>query len=171
MQNQILDLVILDISMPVMNGVEVLRYLKKTGLKSFKILALTLYNEPIVVHQLLELGCDGYMPKNCDADDLIGVVSKVLAGKLSYPKEFDEKIMQLIQLKKIPTQILSVNEVEIIRLLSLGMNSKEIAVALKYTVRSIETKRLRLQKKLRVKSSIELISTAYKMGILKPDSN
>ena len=54
MQNQILDLVILDISMPVMNGVEVLRYLKKTGLKSFKILVLTLYNEPVVVHQLLE---------------------------------------------------------------------------------------------------------------------
>lgn len=111
------------------------------------------------------------MPKNSDADSLIEAINKVLEGEISYPKEFDKEIMQLIQLNKIPTQNLSSNEIEIMRLLSQGRTRKEVAIAMHYTVRTVETKKLRMMKKLRVKTSTELISAAYKMGILKPDLN
>lgn len=163
-----LDLVILDIAMPAMSGLELLHQLQKNNLKDFKIIALTFYNNVAMVHQLLEMGCEGYVSKDSDSNDLIVAVRRVLAGELSYPRELDEKILQLIQHKKIPTFNLSENETKIISLLAQGMGSKEIAVALGYTLRTIETKRRRLQKKLFVKTSGELISVAYKMGILKP---
>jgi DNA-binding NarL/FixJ family response regulator len=161
--------VILDIAMPAMSGFELLHHLKKNSLKTFKVIVLTFYNDPAVVHQVLELGCEGYVSKNSDSDNLINAVKKVLAGELSYPRELDEKMLQLIQLKKIPAFNLSENEIQIIHLLAQGMGSKEIAITLGYTIRTIETKRRRLQKKLFVKTTGELISAAYKMGILKPN--
>jgi DNA-binding NarL/FixJ family response regulator len=97
MKKEAIDLVILDIAMPAMSGFELLHHFQKNSLKTFKVIALTFYNDPAVVHQLLELGCEGYVSKNSNSANLISAVTKVLAGELSYPRELHEKMLQLIQ--------------------------------------------------------------------------
>lgn len=165
-----IDILFLDLSMPIMDGWELLLHFKKVRSRNFKIIVLSLYNDEIAVHYMLELKVDGYLPKNFSAEELIRTIEAVLKNDIYFPEKFDSKIRKLIHSGKLPSLNLSKKEKEIIRLLSEGKTSKEISSSLGYTVRTVETKRHRLEKKLFVKSSTELVSLAFKLGYLQPNN-
>lgn len=72
-----IELVILDLAMPEMDGFEFLEKIRIHRLKTFKTIAFTLYNEPMIVHRLLEFGVEGYVPKNANIDVLIEAIKTV----------------------------------------------------------------------------------------------
>lgn len=166
-----IDILFLDLSMPVMDGWELLLHFKKIRSRNFKIIVLSLYNDEIAIHYMLELKVDGYLPKNFNADELIHAIEQVLNNEIYFPEKFDSKIRKLIHSGRLPSLNISNKEKEIIRLLSEGKTSKEISLSLGYTVRTVETKHHRLEKKLFVKSSTELVSLAFKLGYLQPNGD
>lgn len=161
-----IDILLLDLAMPIMDGFEVITSVKKERLKNFKIIALTNYTDSAIVYRLLEQGVEGYLPKNVDEHFLLNAVNVVQNNGIYYPAEHDEKLKEFISKGNIPNFKLSKNEIEIIKLLAFGKSSKEIAHILGYTVRSVETKRYRLERKMFARSSAELVTKAIKFGIV-----
>lgn len=161
---------LLDLSMQGMDGFELLQYIQKTRTKNFKIIVISIYWGTEVIHNLLKLGVDGYLNKNAPIEKIVKAITVVLQGVLYYP-EYEAEITNLIHKNKIPSVDISDKNLKIIKLLSKGKTSKQIADELGYTVRTVETKRLRLEKKLHAKNTGELISIAYKLGLLKLADN
>lgn len=161
-----IDLMILDISTSVIDGHAILQHLKTNRLR-IKTLILTSYTDSGLIFHLLKQGISGYLPKNSNPTLLLEVVLKVLNGGVYFSAEISEKIQSLIQAGKMPTIKISEKELQIIRLLAEGLTSKEIAARTGYTERTVQTKKLRLEKKLMAKSSAEIVNYAYKLGLLK----
>jgi DNA-binding NarL/FixJ family response regulator len=160
-----IDCLLLDINMPGMNGLVLITYLKKIRL-SVKIVVLTLYKEPSLVYHLLEMGVHGYLSKDHGIDNVKNAIDTVIKGGLFYPIEFDEKMKTLIQSGNVCNIKISEKEKEILNLMAQGLTGIEIAEATGYTKRTVETKRSRLEKRLRVKSAPALIHLAHRLGIL-----
>lgn len=160
------DVMLLDIGLPVMDGFAVITALKLRGCDT-KIIVLTCYNEPVLIVNLLKLGVDGYVPKSVAKAQLLEAIDTVMHGGNYYPKELlnDPTVRQID--KSLAIQNVSAKEIEIMQFLSQGLTSKEIAEQTGYTKRYIETIKFRLGKKFNGTSSGTLISIAYKMGILK----
>lgn len=165
-----IDVLLLDISMPVMSGLDFLQHLRKIRPIHFKIIVLTLYNDDVLIQRLLELKVDGYLAKNLRAGELRDAIESVLNGVLYFPTRYDARIRNRIHSGRTPSFKVSKNELSIIQLLSQGNTSKEISSKLGYTLRTVETKRQRLERKFHVRSSAELISIAYRLGYLSPSS-
>jgi DNA-binding NarL/FixJ family response regulator len=164
-KNEQINLVLLDLSMPVMDGFEFLNKMKSDRLNC-KIIVISLYDEPLVIQKLLDLGVDGYISKNCDVEKIIKAVAAVQTGKIFVESDVDQKLSRLVRDKRISAMI-SYKEILLIRNLARGKTSKEIANILGYTVRTVETKRRRLEKKLYAKNTPEIIDAAYRYGLLQ----
>jgi DNA-binding NarL/FixJ family response regulator len=161
-----IDLVILDIALKDLDGYAVLDHMKRNKLQ-IKTIVLTIYSEASLIFHLLNEGVQGFLLKNSPPYMLSDAITQVLNGGIYYPKEFSERIQFLIQSGTMPSIKLSLKEVEIIELLAGGLTSKEIAIKTNYTEQTINTKKLRLYKKLKARSSAEIVNFAYKVGILK----
>jgi DNA-binding NarL/FixJ family response regulator len=161
-----IDLMVLDIALLDFDASSMLSGLNKKGL-NVKMIILTMYSHTSLIFHLLNEGVHGYVPKNSDPTILSEAIREVLNDGIYYPTQCSEKIQSLIQSRKIPSIKVTQKELEIIKCLADGLTSKEIAVKTGYTQRTVDTKKLRLQKKLLVKSSAEIVNYAYKVGILK----
>jgi len=162
-----INLVLLDINMPLLDGIKTAKQLMQLPIQSRPyIIILSMYHETALIHHLLEIGVHGYLGKNCQIEELEAAINKVMSGQLFYPHDYDEKIKRHIHEGKVPYVELTQQEKQLIQMLSEGKTNKEIAHILDYSVRTIESKRLRLEKKLQVKNTPELITQAFKVGFL-----
>lgn len=163
-----IDLVIMEIGIPLMKGIKLIKDLKRVDASNFsKVLILTKYLHASILYKILQLGVEGYTHKNVESDHLKEIINLLLKGATYYHNETTETMEKSIYSKRIFNFNISDNEIEIIKLLSLGKTNKEIAIFLGYTLRTAETKRYRLEKKFFAKNSSELVSIAYETGILK----
>jgi DNA-binding NarL/FixJ family response regulator len=160
-----IDLMLLDLSMPEMDGMALIAELTTRKMK-INTIVLTMYNEPILIHNLLSQGIDGFFEKNTEIDPLIEAMSRIMAGDIFFPSKYDRALKESIHNGGEPINLRN-KEMEIIRCLSKGMTSKEIANFTGYTERTIETKKVRLGKKLNAKNSAEIVDRAYKLGMLR----
>jgi DNA-binding NarL/FixJ family response regulator len=167
-----IDLVLLEISIPGMNGVETAsRLLKMRAPTRPSVIVLTAYDEPDLIYTIMQMGVNGYLNKNCEWEDLESTIRKVLDGHLVYPEKYDERLKQLINKNlHIPLHLQHPDK-KLIGLIAEGKTNKEIAQVLEFSVRTIESKRIRLEKRFRVKNAAELISKAYQFGILSVSNN
>lgn len=163
------DVVLLGIGSQFLDGFYLLRYIQSNKIRKFKIIVITLYTDPILVQWLLDNGVDGYVSKSSAPDDTLNAISAVSRGYHYYPQELSQDLK--FPTPPYPSLKLSDNDQKILTLIANGDTSKEIAAKLGYTLRTIETKRRRLEKKLLVKNSSELISVAYRTGLLKISDN
>jgi DNA-binding NarL/FixJ family response regulator len=167
-KSNLISIVLLDINMPNLNGVETAKLIMKMSprYRPFVIM-LTQYNEPQLVLYLFEIGVQGYMIKNCEVEDLQRAITVVLKGDLFYPKEFEHRIKTAIQSNDLFLKNISKEEITMLELLSEGKTNKEIATILGYSVRTIESKRVRMEKKAKVRNAPELIKYAFRAGLLR----
>lgn len=162
-----IDILLLDINMPGISGITVAKdILKKSLRRNPKIIMLSIYTESVLIFNLLQIGVRGYLSKDVDITEVIDAIHYVKNGGVYYQKRYDEALKQLAMSKNPPTIDLTEVESLIIRHLAQGKSSKDIAVETGYSPRTIESKRLVIEKKTASKNSCELINYAYRNGLL-----
>ncbi len=167
------DVGLLDISMPGMNGIELMEKLLKSGSKT-KILFLTMYDDYEYINRCLEVGASGYLVKGDTGSEIAEAIETVSNGGSYFSKSVQNAVMQnytnQVSKKKKESLKEDVNltkrEKEVVKLVSDGLTSIEIANQLYVSPRTIDTHRANLMKKLDVKNSVELINKVRTLDLL-----
>jgi Response regulator containing a CheY-like receiver domain and an HTH DNA-binding domain len=164
------DLLILDISMPDVNGMEAARQIL-TDDPEAKIIILSMYDDEDYISRCMEHGVKGYVVKNETGGELDYAVRTVLKGQNYFSSQVQQVIFKKYssnvtkKKQKEPEVKLTSREIEIVKLISEGMTSHQMADKLFISPRTVETHRANLMKKVGVKNSIELVKKVEKMGL------
>lgn len=166
------DVIFIDVSMPVMNGVEATREIT-SKLPDVKILALTQHDENAYVVQILKAGAQGYMLKNSRREEFEEAINTVLEGKKYFSREISDRMLNELVSKQISSNQntnddihLTKREIEIIQKIADDMSNQEIADELNISLRTVETHRRNLMQKLKVKSVVALLKYAAQRNII-----
>jgi DNA-binding NarL/FixJ family response regulator len=168
------DVVITDIKMPKLDGIEATRQLTKE-FPSIGIIALSMFDEENLIVDMLEAGAKGYLLKNAHKDEIIDAIRTVAADQTYYCGSTSVKLAQLIAKsnfnphRKTLRPELSDKEIEVIRCICQQMSNKEIANKLNLSVRTIEGYRDKIQEKIKVKNMAGIVVYAIKNNIYVPD--
>jgi len=162
------DVAVVDISMPGMDGLEVLSRIK-TQAGEIPVIMLTMYEEEQYMFRALEAGARGYLTKRSAPDQLVHAVRRVVDGKRYVPEEMAEAIAGRFSQggeKRSVLDSLSIRELQVLRGLALGSTNKEIAAAYDISVKTVDTYRLRLLKKLNLRNNADLSRFAMQHNLL-----
>ena len=164
------DIVILDISMPGLNGVKVAELLR-SACPNCKILALTVHEDRGYLRQLLELGIAGYMLKRTAAEELVRAIRAVAKGGVYLDPAVAGKVMDVTPPRATRTDSqeivdLSEREVEVLRLTASGHSNKAMAGELRIGLKTVETYKARAMEKLGFQTRVELVRYAVSKGWL-----
>jgi len=157
------DLVIMDISMPEMNGVDATR-LAISRYPDLKILILSMFGETQYYNSLIDLGIKGFLMKDADNDEFFRAVSKIISGETYFSQELLLTIIR--DNTQNQTIKLSQREREILSLISHGLSNQEIAASLNISQRTVERHRTHLLEKTGSKNSIRLVIYALKNKLI-----
>ena len=163
------DLVVMDVNMPDLNGIETTRQLLK-DLPAVKVIALSMYSDRRFVTGMLRAGASGYMLKASAFDELATAFETVIAGEIYLSPKVAGMVVEdylgyLAEGKSEPTELLTAREREIMQLLAEGRSSKEIASILHVSEKTIYTHRQNIMEKLDIHSIAELTKYAIREGI------
>ena len=161
------DVMVMDLSMPGMGGLESIRRILMRYEKA-KILVLSMHEDLSFANQALKLGAKGYLTKNTLADDLVKSIETVTQGDVFLSDEIAKKMaMQSISGNQDPVHDLSAREFEIFRLLAEGFDIDAIASTLNISSKTVSNYQTMIKQKLNINNPIELIRYAIKVGIIK----
>jgi len=164
------DLVLLDLVMPKMNGVEAIEEIKKRW-HGTKILIYTYKDTVESISDVFQAGAEGYVLKSASTDELIAAIKNILLGHYSVSSTILSKIMnRYLSSEKMLSvghlnHILTTRERELLKLITEGYKNKEMADSLCISLKTVETHRTNLMKKLNVHNVAQLISVAEELGI------
>lgn len=165
------DVVLMDVDMPVMNGLDATQKIKSNH-PEVKIIILTMHDEKSLVKRFMEIGADGYLLKNSDKDELINAIKEVYNGKKHFPEELlrgpEKETRQVVNSSSnavILSQITE-REIEIMKLIAQGYSNKEIGDKLFISHRTVDTHRTNIMKKLEVNNIAGLIKKAFELQII-----
>ncbi len=161
------DIVLLDISMPDLNGVETAKILLNND-SDLKIIALTMHAQKQYVRQMFSAGVSGYILKNADYIEVKTAIKDVLKNKLYVSKEIDDLIKQdyIGFVTNNKEDILSNRELEVLQLVAEGNSSKIISDKLCLSIKTVESHRKQIMDKLNLYSIAELTKYAIQQGII-----
>jgi two-component system response regulator NreC len=166
------DILLLDISMPQMDGIEVVRRLKKT-VPNIKIIILTMYSDDQFIFELLKLGISAYVLKESAGADLIYAIKMVKEGKSFLDPQVSKRVMEKFN-KMTPARDdfirygkLTRREKEILQLIAEGKSNREIADKLFISLKTVDNHRMNLMRKLNIHKSIDLITFALRLGLIE----
>ena len=161
------DVMVMDLSMPGMGGLEGIRRILMRYEKA-NILVLSMHEDLSFANQALKLGAKGYLTKNTLADDLVKSIETVNQGDVFLSEEIAKKMaMQSISGNQDPVHELSAREFEIFRLLAEGLDIDAIASTLNISSKTVSNYQTMIKQKLDINTPIELIRYAIKAGVIK----
>jgi DNA-binding NarL/FixJ family response regulator len=160
-----IDLVLMDIDMPVMNGLDATRLIKKREHPP-RIMILSMHSEKGMVEDLINTGVDGYLLKNSGKEEIINAIQKVVAGEKYFASDVTLSLLKKCNPGYSPAHDLTEREVEILTLIADGFSNKEIGSQLFISHRTVDTHRTNMMKKLDVNNIAGLIRCAIKNGII-----
>lgn len=168
------DMIIMDISLPDMTGIEATREILKVS-PSVKIVALSMYADKRFVTDMLRAGASGYLLKDCAFEELEEAIETVSKnGRYISPNltgvVVDDYINILQKTKSVAASPLSAQEIQVVTRLAEGQNMKQIATELNISVKTVETYRARIAEKLNIHSLADLIKYAIREGLTTLDN-
>lgn len=161
------DVVILDISMPGRNGLEILKEIKSIH-KAVKVLIFSMHPEDRYAVRAIKSGAAGYVSKESDVEELVEAIRRVDKGNRYISSALAEKLATdvLDETEKPPYKNLSDREFQVLRMIALGKSIKEIAEELTLSPSTIASFRVRILMKLQLKSNVELTSYALRNKLI-----
>jgi len=165
------DLIILDISMPRLRGIEAIREIKNSN-PEIKIMVLTMHRDELLLREAFIAGADGYLLKENALHELFSALDAILSGAGYISSLMDRELrgawIDLFRNQKIaaPDEILSVREKEVLKLVAEGCSNKQIAEALFISVRTVDHHRANIIEKLNLRNTAELIRYALSKGYI-----
>lgn len=161
------DLLILDLHMPRLNGMETLRHLSTRHIKT-KVIIVSMYSSTGMHKEAIKLGAKGYLLKHAEQDEFLMAIKLVLKGKSYYSSElFDEEISGEYKLSNpgtTPIDKLTQREEEVLKLIAKGFTNNEMAKKLFLSPNTINTHRTNLMKKLNAHNVTDLVRYAMLNG-------
>ncbi|MBN2105184.1 response regulator transcription factor [bacterium] len=164
------DIILMDINMPDLNGIEATRKIVEFD-PAIKVIGLSIYSDKVYISGMLRAGASGYLLKDCEPDELTEAIFAVRRNEIF----IDRKIMGtvigdyrkfLLQKEESPYSLLTEREREVLQLIAEGKNTKQIASDLSVSVKTIETHRQNLMHKLDIYSVQDLVKYAIKHGVI-----
>ena len=160
------DVIILDITMPGKNGIEILKQLKSEEIKS-PVLILSMHPEDQYATRVMRAGAAGFLSKESAADELINAVRKILSGRKYISRTVVENIFNKGNDKnKILHDTLSDREFEVMKLIASGKTVSEIADSLYINIQTIYTYRMRVLEKMHLKNNYDIMHYVFEQGII-----
>lgn len=163
------DLVIVDLSLPDGNGLELIKHLH-ARFPELAILVSSMHDESMFAERALKLGARGYISKSANGDEVINAVKQILKGKNYISERLSEQLAQnddhsQNSAELSPVNLLSNRELEVFELIGRGMATGEIAVSLNLSIKTIETHRANIKKKLGLVNAGELTRRAIQWSL------
>ena len=157
-KNNLVQVVIMDINMPRVDGITATREIKKI-VPEIKIIGLSMLSDFGTIHKMLESGADGYLLKNISGDELFTALSQVLEGKTYLNTELQQLFLKgMRDQKNIP--LLTKKEKEVLNLIAAGLTNKDIAIKLKIGEETIKSHRKNIMNKFDIHNAAELVRFA-----------
>ena len=162
------DVAIIDISMPLLNGVDAARELKKS-LPKTKVILLTKHDEDQYVTEALRVGVSGYVLKSQVASDLVHAIQEVCRGSVYLSPSISRAVIgAYLSKSNAPADPLSARERQVLQLVGEGKSTKEVAEQLGVSVKTAESHRARLMRKLDIHETASLVRYAIRHGLIQP---
>lgn len=163
------DIVIMDISMPDMDGIEATKELFKKH-PHIKVLGLSMFNDRNFISDLLKAGAHGYILKNTGKEELVKAIHTLESGENYLGEEVEKTLLSSFMKKTSQMQVvekLSEREQEVLECIATGLTTNEIAIQLFISKNTVETHRKNLLYKLKARNTAELVNNAYKQRIIQ----
>lgn len=163
------DVLLMDIQMPEINGIDLCKQLLRQ-FPAIRIIAFSSFDDSNYVKQIFRSGAKGYLLKNSDKQTIVKAIETVMQGE----DYMDETIKKIIVQESLTGQRRSIfevpltkREIEILKLIAEGLSSQEIADKLYISLRTVETHRLNINQKLDVKNTAGLVKEALRRGLIE----
>lgn len=169
------DIILMDIDMPRLNGLEATSRIKES-FPGVKVIILTMHGEPSLIKRLVEIGADGYLLKNTDREDFEAALNKVASGKTYFGSEITQALASgepattqgfSTARDTVALSRLSGRELEVLKGIVEGLSNREIAEKLFISPRTVDTHRTNLMKKIEVHNIAGLVRFAFNNGIIQ----
>jgi DNA-binding NarL/FixJ family response regulator len=163
------DVLVLDLTMPGVDGFEVLRQ-AKAAWPGLKVLVLTMHEDAEYVARAVQDGADGYLLKDSAVQDLVAAIEAVQAGRAYYSPPVQIHLSELLRAHAAPPRpmdTLTERELEVLRLVVKGLSTRAIATTLDISTRTVETHRANLMRKLNLKSVALLTQFAIRERLVE----
>jgi two-component system response regulator NreC len=160
------EVVVMDVSMPELNGIEATRRLADSTPHT-RVLALSMHKDSVYVREILRAGARGYLLKDSVADDLVSAVRAVAAGEGYISQQVSNAVLDDYRRHVTnPIDLLTSREREVLQMLAEGKTNKEIAQVLNLSVYTVDAHRGRIMEKLNLHSINELVRFAVRNGLV-----
>ena len=163
------DLIIADITMPLLNGIDAIRQIQKEGLKPV-VIFLTMHNDAMYAKEVLDMGAAGFVLKHSAASELIFAIGEALRGHTHISPAISQELLQLCKGNKDGSEGilsgLSLRQREVLQLLTEGKSAKEVGTVLNISARTVEFHKYNIMHQFDIKTSAELVHFAIKHGIV-----
>lgn len=167
------DVLLLDITLPGLNGLEVAARLGRMELRT-RILMLSMHAGPDYVARALQSGAAGYLLKDSAVNELPVALERVLAGRSYLSRAIDREVVEGFMAAGVAPAgelpVLTPRQREILQLIAEGLSTREIAVRLHVSVKTIETHRAQLMTRLGIRDVAGLVRFAIRNGLVSPDA-
>jgi two-component system response regulator NreC len=162
------DIAVIDISMPILNGIDAVRELGRSCPKT-KAILLTQHEEDQYIREALEVGVKGYVLKNQVASDLVHAIQQVSRGQFYLSPGVSRAVVESYRTKSDkPADPLTLRERQVLQLIAEGKSTKDAASLLGISVKTAESHRMRLMQKLDIHETASLVRYAVRRGLVQP---
>jgi two-component system nitrate/nitrite response regulator NarL len=158
------DILLTDVSMPEMSGIELTRLVKKRY-PQVKVIALSMFSESQVVAEMIDAGISGYILKNTGKQELIEALNKVALGQNYFGEDITLQLMKSFKRNQEESRLTD-REIEIIRMIEQDFGNKQIADILFISERTVETHRKNILRKTNTQTVVGLLKYAYERKII-----
>lgn len=167
------DVIIMDIGMPDLNGIEATRQIIEE-LPQIKVIALSMHSSKNFIIEMFKAGASGYLLKDCEFDELVNAIHTVVADKKYISPSISDTVIENYVLNFPKTKdsafsVLSKREREVLQLLTEGKTTKQIAKRLHVSPKTVEAHRLNIMNRLNIDSIAQLTKYAIQEGLTQPE--
>lgn len=166
----LIDVVLLDVEMPELNGIDVLKKLR-VDYPAIKPLVLTMHNDDELIYELVGLGAKGFLPKSSDIEEVADAIRTLNENELYFNEDVSKKVIKKLvktenSKKEVLNATLSEREIEVIKLICRELTTKEISSELFISERTVETHKRSILNKTKTKNSAGIAMYAIRVGII-----